>query len=97
MVAGRLERLWVGFFGACSSAVSGAVSLCRVHSGHKLRRQLTSYPVKPVTDAQDPNSLDDQLSESEQDSRADSQALLMIFGAAVLIAVYYISGWTPFI
>ncbi len=32
-----------------------------------------------------------------EDSRADAIAIGMIFGALVGIAVYYISGWTPFI
>ncbi|MCR9279122.1 MAG: hypothetical protein NXH85_14230 [Pseudomonadaceae bacterium] len=32
-----------------------------------------------------------------EDSRADAIAIGMIFSALVGIAVFYISGWTPFI
>ena len=50
-----------------------------------------------MSDSTEQDQAADVLSEEEQDSRADAKALLMIFGAAVLIAVYFISGWTPFI
>lgn len=58
--------------------------------------RLNQRSVSPVTDASHDQS-NEQLTEDELDSRADATAVMMIFGAAVLIAVYFISGWTPFV
>ncbi len=47
-----------------------------------------------VVHAEQTEVLDEQELRALADSRADNKAILILFGAALLFAMHFISGWT---